>query len=318
MLGVAHLNEVEPLRRRGHAGTGAVAFRKHFPDPGDLTLTASHLQQTPYDVAHHVLQEGIGLDLHGYQGSRPPNIDPLNHSTGMSGLASGCAETAEVMLAEQLLSSLAHALDIEWARHAGDAIPEQSLPRAVVGHQIEVAAPACGEPRVEAFISGHGPMNADTGVGQGVTALDPIFRRPRGSSVEVNHLTGGMNARIRAPGTDQPQGPICNATESGFEVALHRQALGRCLSLESVEAATIVFDAKHPARHGSHNLNSINPHSAQAGKQFGRFLLLAFVTVTHHFVEDLLRAIFIAHVDVGTRQFEFGGGFVARLIEAHA
>src|SRR5690606_3431724 len=57
-------------------------------------------------------------------------------------------------------------------------------------------------------------------------------------------------------------------------------------------------------------LDRFSHSSAQAGHQLPRFVLLVLVTLAQHLVEDVAGAFVVAHVDVGARQVELGGGFV--------
>ena len=44
-------------------------------------------------------------------------------------------------------------------------------------------------------------------------------------------------------------------------------------------------------------------------------LLLGVVTFGEHFAQDIARAIFIAHIDIGSSEVQFGAGAIAFFIE---
>jgi len=60
---IAHLDQIQPLRRRRDAGAPAVASFQHLGKPVDGALATTDREQRADDVAHHVQQEGIGHDV---------------------------------------------------------------------------------------------------------------------------------------------------------------------------------------------------------------------------------------------------------------
>src|SRR5690606_5380594 len=63
LLGVFHLHQIEPVGMRGHATTAALRPLQHLTDPAYRTLPGADGHQHTGDVAHHVMQEGIGANV---------------------------------------------------------------------------------------------------------------------------------------------------------------------------------------------------------------------------------------------------------------
>ena len=60
---IAHLPEIEPVGGRRGGAQAPVASCEHFRRPGGRRIALADPDEKPGDVAHHVVQEGVGRDL---------------------------------------------------------------------------------------------------------------------------------------------------------------------------------------------------------------------------------------------------------------
>ena len=98
---VADIDQVEALRRRGCRGQRAVARFQHPGQPLRRPVPGTDGQQRARDIAHHVQQEGVGLDLDREQLAGAIHRDAVEPAHRGARLAPGAAKGAEVALAEQ-------------------------------------------------------------------------------------------------------------------------------------------------------------------------------------------------------------------------
>jgi hypothetical protein len=125
-----------------------------------------------------------------------------------------------------------------------------------------------------------------------------------------------MHAGIGPAGRRQLDWCVGNARQRLFQGLLNR-ALAN-LSLPPVEGASVVFDSERELVRVRLLFSLQRPTSlAQLGKQFGCGGLLIVAAFLQHFTQNFARAVFIPHVDVGSRQIELGrrGVFLVEKLE---
>src|SRR5690606_5668131 len=105
--------EDQAPRRRGRAGAPAVARVQHFRDPLLRTAAAAHFQQRSDDVADHMMQEGVGLDVDHHHVTLARHADPLQVAAGVWRLAVHGPERSEVELADQGLGGAMHGIGVQ-------------------------------------------------------------------------------------------------------------------------------------------------------------------------------------------------------------
>src|SRR5690606_29671417 len=100
---IQRTEEHQPGGRRGRAGEAAVAPGQQFADPVLAPRAGADLEQRTDDVAHHVVQEGVGLDVDRNHVAFAPDGDALQFAPRVAGLALAGAERAEIVLAQERL-----------------------------------------------------------------------------------------------------------------------------------------------------------------------------------------------------------------------
>ena len=152
--------EHQARRRRGGPGHGAVAAGQQLGDPGLRLLAAPDHQQAADDVAHHVVQEGVGLHLDAT--SSPSRATVIACRSRRACGAWQCT----VRKAEKSCSpSSACAARCMASASSGQALPAQELPFQRRAHRavedaVAVAARARREARVEIVGDRHAPAHA--------------------------------------------------------------------------------------------------------------------------------------------------------------
>ena len=113
MLGIGHIDQIEPVGRRGQPALGPVGQGKDLGSPLDRPFAAAYLHEHPGNIAHHVMQEGIGADIQHDELAEPLQPQVMDLLDGGLGLTRQRPLGSEVMLANQGLRSDLHALQIE-------------------------------------------------------------------------------------------------------------------------------------------------------------------------------------------------------------
>src|SRR5579875_3336355 len=127
--------EGQALRHRGDAGDAAVARGQQFGNPPDRPLAPPDFQQRTHDVAHHVVQESVGFDLHGDALTLAPYAHRADMAKRMAGLARYRTERGKILLAQERLRRRVHRVGIQ--RHAlprDEARLERGTDRTIEDH----------------------------------------------------------------------------------------------------------------------------------------------------------------------------------------
>ena len=82
--------------------------------------------QAAHDVADHVVQEGVGLELEAPVGAAAADGDALHGLDRAERLAGGGAEAGEVVLAEQTGCGVLHGGLVQRAEYPADAVGFQA------------------------------------------------------------------------------------------------------------------------------------------------------------------------------------------------
>ena len=97
---IAHLYKVQSGSRGGRIGLIAVPRSKYAAKPVAISLSPAHGNQASGNVAHHVIEECIGLDIEVNQISVPGHLNIMNISIRGFRLATHGPETTKVVLTE--------------------------------------------------------------------------------------------------------------------------------------------------------------------------------------------------------------------------
>ena len=98
----------------GSVGTlGSVPGAQQLLDPGHGPQSSAHQLQRTRDIPHHVVEKGIGLDVHEDQIIAAGHSDPGDLPYRVPGLALGGTKSTEVLLTQQALARPMHQIDIK-------------------------------------------------------------------------------------------------------------------------------------------------------------------------------------------------------------
>src|SRR5690242_16771180 len=153
--------EVEPVRRCRGRAEPTITAREHFRGPGRGRIALTDTDEEPRDVAHHVVQEGIGCGLDGKPIALARDRQPLHAADRRFRLALRGPEGAEVMLTLEHRGRVRHGFGIERAMDPGGAMREQAGARRAIEDQISVRARLGRVARVKMRGYGAYPGNAD-------------------------------------------------------------------------------------------------------------------------------------------------------------
>jgi hypothetical protein len=232
--------------RNSSPADGAVAPLQQLGDPRHRPLATPHHQQRADDVAHHVMQERIGLHFHHHLVAGAGDGNLLQVAARMGGLALRAAEGGKIALARQRLRGFVHRRGVE--RHAlpAQVLPLQPRPRAAVEDPVAVAARARREARIEVVGHRHAPPHRHGRRQVGGGAEDPAARVAGGLGIEMHHLAARVHAGIGAAGADGVDGRRGHLRQRhlqrGLEAAVSLQRAGRAQPLPAGKAAAVVFD----------------------------------------------------------------------------
>lgn len=74
---VLHAAQAQAIGREGGRRQGAVARLEDVPHPARWPAAGANVDQTPDDVAHHVMQKGIGTKIEAEQPVFDTDVDKL-------------------------------------------------------------------------------------------------------------------------------------------------------------------------------------------------------------------------------------------------
>jgi hypothetical protein len=158
---VLRAQEIQAGGRESGRREGAVAFRQQSGHGLRRLAAVADGDQRPHQVAHHVMQERVGLEVEAPVVADAGDVDAAHFLDRRQRLASRRAERAEVSLADQRPGRLAHLVDVERtedpAAHAGF----QGRTHGRLAHEERVPAPARAEARVEVGLHVLRPLHRD-------------------------------------------------------------------------------------------------------------------------------------------------------------
>ena len=149
------------------------------------------------------------------------------------------------MFTPQALRGTVHGGGVQRPHFPGGATAPDGAARALIEYQIAVFPRMGLEAGVKTLVHRHHPAQAHVGGQQAVAAQQPGIGRARGVAVEMDHLLQGMDARVGAPGGDDPHRLVGHRAQRGLDRALYRRPFGQ--ALPAGIGAAQVLDTRRPA-----------------------------------------------------------------------
>ena len=93
IITILDAHQIESIGIKSGSSSRTLSGFKNILEPARLFPADADLHQRAYDIAHHVLQEGIGLDLYADESSEAAHLQAVYRAHGRSCLALGSAKT---------------------------------------------------------------------------------------------------------------------------------------------------------------------------------------------------------------------------------
>lgn len=243
LIPVLDLHQVQPERMRRDPASATNPALQHFLGPLHRTLAGTNGHQHPGDVAHHVMQEGIGADVQHDHFAVPGHTQVMDLLDRRLGLALPRAKGAEIVSAEQILRGFGHALLIQRPVIPGHLLVEVGRANLVVVDHITITPGNGLETRMEIRRHDLGPTDTDVVRQVDVGAHDPGLQRTLDLGVEMHHLATGVYAGVGTSRAMQGHWRIGDFRQGRFEGLLHSGHAGG-LALPAAVARAFVFNAQ--------------------------------------------------------------------------
>jgi len=187
--------------KRRDAGPGPVTLFKYLTGPGDGLPALADLHQNTGDIAHHVQQEGIGLDFHDHKFALALDAQCPDIAHGCRRLAGSAPVRGEIAFAKQCLTSVMHALRIQPCVVVADQAAEYGRPYRIIVDHVTVTAGGRAEAGMKIRTHLSGPAYRHRGWQDGIATAHPGRFRPLEPIIEMHHLPCSVDTGIRAAGT---------------------------------------------------------------------------------------------------------------------
>ncbi len=171
----------------------------------------------------------------------------MHGANGACRLALGRAETAEVMLAQQIQRSLLHGRQIQGLMHPPHTPVHNRRTHPGVAHHVNISARHRREPGMKRIGHCTGPLHRNRCGQQGIDAAHPRFHAPLGYAIQMHDLSQGMHSGVGAPCANRRLRLRREPRQSGFKHVLHGTAVR--LRLPAQPGRPVV---RHAQRHASH------------------------------------------------------------------
>ena len=340
---VFYSRKVKSRGRKRGCGTITIAASQYFANPGGRLSAAANIDQRTDDIAHHVLEEGVGGKLEANQIAAAADLESAHRSDRRFRLAIGGAESAEIMVADQALRGLLHRPFIQAPVKPAYAPPKE--PRALwpVEQPKNVAPFGGGKTRVELRAHCASPVHRNGIRQQCVAAPDPCPRRTLDINVEVHHLCERVHSGVGAPRAHSFDVLARHLRQRALQGVLHRTAVW--LGLPAAERSAVVFESESNSHSGGSKAvagrsknaadqltvelcSKAPPRDTAAvewivsGIEIGEHRLcgslLLGVAFPKNFLEDLACTVLVTHFLVGLGKVELGLHVIPMIILARS
>ena len=239
------IDEVKPCRRCRRARARAISSAHQLDDPLDRLLATPDGHQGARDIAHHVMQEGIGLDIDHDDMAMATDFNEVHVAARRARLTACGAERREIQLAHQMRRRGLHVGDIERLATPGDIVALHHRPKRLIDDHVAIATGDGAETRMEIIGHRHGPMNPDIGGKVDVTAHAPGLATAAHGGIEMHDLTHGMHTGIGAATAMHGNRRGGDLGQGLLERFLHGGGVAQ--TLPATIAGAIIFNAQSNA-----------------------------------------------------------------------
>jgi hypothetical protein len=218
----------------------AVFHIQYFLHPGRRSLAGANPDQAARDIAHHVIQKGIGRHIQRHLVTVARHRDRLDFPDGVRGLAVAGAEGTEIMLTEQVKGGNMHGVCIQGLADPAGSMMIERRANPAVQYPVPVTTGKGAEASVEVVIDRADPQNADAFGQVTVQAQHPGPFGTLGRGIEMCNLAQRMHAAVSTPA-----GRYSGVVVSHFSKCYFNHALdGRFLALDlpAQERTPVVFN----------------------------------------------------------------------------
>ena len=184
-------------------------------------IAPAHAQQSTDNVAHHVVQKGIGGHFNAQQRVAAPDLKRLDAPHRGARLTLSGSIGTEVMLTQQIRRRLTHRLGIERRVDHQCAAGSQSGAAVPVEQEISITAPQRAVPRMKSLADGLHPAQTHFSRQGTVGAEQPRAGTANGCRIEVRHLAACVHTGIGAASASERHGRVRNAAEGLLNCPLH-------------------------------------------------------------------------------------------------
>ena len=298
--------EVQAVGREGRRGRVAAARRQHLAHPSGGCVALADAHQAAHDVADHVVQEGVGLELEvpaaAIGVAMPRDVDTTQVLDRRTRLAGRGAEGAEVVsptsiaAAARIASPSSGYRTSRRGRHPGSGAPATATARR--GSAVRARWRGSGT------ASGTGCAHC-TAMSSGRKRLVPRTQEKGARSTAVSKCTTcirRMHAGIGAAGAERGDGLGGEAAERSLQLVLHGAARG--LALPAFVGLAVVADAEGQPHGGIGGRPAAQRNSAEQLLGFGLDVARAFGS---HFFDQRAGAFDVAERLQFARQRELDG-----------
>lgn len=209
--------------------------------------TATHVNQQPNQVTHHMVQKGIARDVKLNKWPVSHNLQRLQPSNRRCSLALRRSKCGEVVFSHQAPCCHAHCDDVQVMMGPARSPRQQGVPNWRGMEQVPITPRERAKARVKLSVDTKRPPDRNALRQVGIDAAHPCCVRAVSLGIEMNHLPERMNTRI---------GPTCagcrnlmasDLSERSLEVILNRRA--RWLSLPPVKARAVIAKYERNTHH---------------------------------------------------------------------
>lgn len=123
----------------GNGGQLAISELQDLTCPARLSASSTYFHQDTSDIPDHMLEKGIRLDVHNDETMMASNLQTHDFPERRPGLAAGCTERSEIVLAQQMLPGFVHAVDIQCQARVGQLAGQDGGFDSTVENHVVIA-----------------------------------------------------------------------------------------------------------------------------------------------------------------------------------
>ena len=190
------IDDVDEVKSRGccrGTRTRAISPAHQLDDPLDRLLATPDGHQGTGDIAHHVVQEGIRLDVDHDQLAVTTHLDEMHVASWRARLTTCRTEGREVQLPYQMGGRRLHVGDIQGFTTPGGVVTLHHRPKRLIDDHVAITTRDGAESGMEVIGNGDRPMDTDIRGKIDVAAHAPCLAAAAHGGIEVHDLTHGVH-----------------------------------------------------------------------------------------------------------------------------